>query len=82
MRCYWLRWSLAVLSLIADLLICLTVDSSAVTAPPNPPLVKLPFAFPKGMENTPVVFQGRPLLVQNDRSFQPQETRAGPSIYR
>ena len=28
-------------------------------APPNPKLVKLPFSFPRGMENTPVVFRGR-----------------------
>jgi len=35
------------------------------TAPPNPKLVKLPFAFSgKRMENTPVIFKGRPLLVQ------------------
>jgi len=37
-------------------------------APPNPRLVKLPFAFGgEWMENTPVVFGGRPLLVQNVR---------------
>ena len=36
-------------------------------ASPNPKLVKLPFAFPTGMENTPVVFDGRPLLVDNHR---------------
>ena len=36
------------------------------TAPPNPGLVKLPFAFSgKRMENTPVIFKGRPLLVQD-----------------
>lgn len=34
----------------------------------NPPLVKLPFAFPgPRMENTPIIFQGKPLLVQNVR---------------
>ncbi len=34
----------------------------------DPPLVKIPFAFPgPRMENTPVVYQGRPLLVQNVR---------------
>jgi len=34
----------------------------------NPALIKLPFAFPgPRMENTPVVFEGRPLLVQNVR---------------
>ena len=37
-------------------------------AVPNPPLIKLPFAFPgPRMENTPVVHEGRPLLVQNVR---------------
>ncbi|MCL5096145.1 MAG: hypothetical protein M1608_01150 [Candidatus Omnitrophica bacterium] len=36
-------------------------------APANPKLVRLPFAFPTGMENTPVVFNGRPLLVDNHR---------------
>ncbi|HOC67508.1 MAG TPA: hypothetical protein PKO23_01750 [Candidatus Hydrogenedentes bacterium] len=37
-------------------------------AVPNPPLIKIPFAFtgPR-MENTPVVYEGRPLLVQNVR---------------
>jgi alpha-L-fucosidase len=33
----------------------------------NPVLVKLPFSFPRGMENTPVVYEGRPLLVNNFR---------------
>ncbi|HOH30721.1 MAG TPA: hypothetical protein PLC40_13670 [Candidatus Hydrogenedentes bacterium] len=36
-------------------------------APANPPMIKLPLAFPTGMENTPVVFKGRPLLVDNHR---------------
>ena len=37
-------------------------------APPNPKLLKLPFAFGgERMENTPVVFGGRPLLVENHR---------------
>lgn len=36
-------------------------------APPNPSLVKLPFSFPTAMENTPVVFNGRSLLVDNHR---------------
>jgi hypothetical protein len=48
-------------------------SSSTTAAPPNPPLTKLPFAFPKGMENTPIVFQGKPLLVQNDRSLKADE---------
>jgi len=37
------------------------------SAPPNPKLVKLPFSFPTGMENTPIVFNGRPMLVDNHR---------------
>ena len=45
-------------------------------APPNPRLVKLPFSFPTGMENTPVVFQGRALLVQNYRSLKADEQEA------
>lgn len=33
----------------------------------RPRLTKLPFAIPKAMENTPVIFNGRPLLVLNHR---------------
>jgi hypothetical protein len=33
----------------------------------RPKLTKLPFAIPKAMENTPVVFNSRPLLVLNHR---------------
>ncbi len=47
--------------------------AAAGDAPSNPPLVKLPFAFPKGMENTPVIYKGRPLLVQNERSIKRDE---------
>ncbi|WP_337175501.1 hypothetical protein [Paludisphaera sp.] len=36
-------------------------------APASPRLVKLPFAIAGGMENTPVVLDGRPLLVLNRR---------------
>jgi hypothetical protein len=47
-------------------------ESTKVANPyavPNPPLIKIPFAFPGSrMENTPVVYKGRPLLVQNERS--------------
>ncbi len=42
-------------------------------APTNPRLVKLPFSFPRGMENTPVLFQNRVLLVQNHRSTKQEE---------
>ncbi|MCC6231402.1 MAG: hypothetical protein IT580_02100 [Verrucomicrobiales bacterium] len=33
----------------------------------RPSLVKIPFAVPRAMENTPVVFQGRPLQIFNYR---------------
>lgn len=42
-------------------------DNAPEIRPPNPKLVKIPFALPAGMENTPVVFNGRPLLVDNNR---------------
>ena len=45
----------------------LAADATLPDAPANPKLVKLPFSFPTGMENTPVVFGGRPLLVDNHR---------------
>ncbi len=38
------------------------------TSPSRPRLVKLPFALPQAMENTPIVFKGRPLLVLNHRN--------------
>lgn len=41
---------------------CVTQGSAA-----RPRLTKLPFALPKAMENTPIVFNGRPLLVLNRR---------------
>jgi hypothetical protein len=36
-------------------------------APSGPKLVKLPFSFHEAMENTPIVFGGRPLMVDNRR---------------
>jgi hypothetical protein len=33
----------------------------------KPKLVKLPFSIPDAMENTPIVFNGRPMLVENRR---------------
>ncbi len=51
-------------------------------APPNPKLVKLPFAFPGlRMENTPVVFGGRPLLVQNYRPLKADEQESGSYLF-
>ena len=40
---------------------------AAPSAKARPRLTKLPFAIPKAMENTPVVFAGRTLLVTNRR---------------
>jgi len=42
--------------------------AAGTTAPANPVLVKLPFSFPRGIENTPVVYRGRPWSVQDWRS--------------
>lgn len=60
--------------LLAGVLIAPTVVGAGIPSPanphavPNPPLIKIPFAFPgPRMENTPVVYEGRPLLVQNVR---------------
>ncbi len=40
----------------------------------RPVLTKLPLALPKAMENTPVVFNGRPLLVLNHRDDTKNKT--------
>ena len=50
--------------------VCATAWSEPANphAIPDPPLIKIPFAFPGlRMENTPVVHEGRPLLIQNLR---------------
>jgi hypothetical protein len=51
-------------------------------APRNPKLVKLPLA-PDGlrMENTPVVFKGRPILVENYRSWDPKKPEEQENAY-
>ncbi|MFA6242905.1 MAG: hypothetical protein WC655_18340 [Candidatus Hydrogenedentales bacterium] len=54
--------------IIAGFSLAQAADAGQMEAPPNPKLVKLPFSFPAGMENTPVTYRGRPLLVQNRRS--------------
>lgn len=47
-----------------------------------PTLVKLPFAIARGMENTPFVFQGRPMLALNHRDDTKAHTAAyGDSMY-
>ena len=43
------------------------VVSYAAEGPSRPKLIKLPFAFAKAMESTPVIFNSRPLLVANHR---------------
>ncbi|MBN1341305.1 MAG: hypothetical protein JXQ73_01420 [Phycisphaerae bacterium] len=63
--------------LILALLFCLHASGTLRTTPaaaaekqvsaPRPKLVKLPFAFGKGMENTPFVYEGRPLIAMNHR---------------
>jgi hypothetical protein len=44
-----------------------SVGLGANPAPPNPTLVKLDYVLTDAMENTPVVMNGRPLLVNNVR---------------
>lgn len=60
--CYWLSL-LLVLGLLGSVSAAEPEKADAL----RPKLVKLPFAFPEGMENTPVVFNGRVLLVANQR---------------
>lgn len=63
-----------------------TGDDTPLAAPAegpvNPKLVKLPFAF-SGllMENTPVIYKGRPLLVQNYRPIEPDEQESGSYLF-
>lgn len=57
--------------LLPTLLVCL---AAAAQQPARPRLVKLPFAVPKAMENTPVVYQGRPLLLLNHRDDTKNKT--------
>jgi hypothetical protein len=48
---------------------CLSVPARAET--PKSPLIKLPLTLGPGMENTPVIYKGRPLLVMNHRDDTP-----------
>ncbi len=63
-------------ALAAALLLAASAGAQAAApanphAAPNPVLIKAPFTFSgMRMENTPVIFQGRPLLVQNYRSSE------------
>ena len=49
--------------------ICVLSTSCYAERPENPALIKLPFSFPGGMENTPVIYKGQPLLVNNRRGL-------------
>lgn len=53
----------------AGILLCSAAP--AVAEKPKPALVKLPLTLGPGMENTPVIYQGRPLLVMNHRDDTP-----------
>ena len=49
------------------LAICFSVGIS-LGAIDNPKLIKLPMGFgPHRIENTPVIYQGRPILIENSR---------------
>lgn len=56
------RWALA-LSLGA----CALMTSGVGAEPARPELIKLPFSIHWGMENTPLIYKGRPLLLMNHR---------------
>lgn len=60
------RPGLAAVALAAALSLSVVV-SYAAEGPSRPKLIKLPFAFAKAMESTPVIFNSRPLLVTNFR---------------
>jgi len=50
-------------------------SAAGALAPARPRLIKIPVALgPQGMENTPVVFDGRPLLVLNYRDDSKNKT--------
>ena len=51
--------------------------SEAAVAPTRPVLTKLPLALPKAMENTPVIWNGRPLHILNRRD----DTKNGTDDY-
>lgn len=51
-----------------------TLGACQSAEPARPELVKLPFAIPGAMENSPVVFQGRPILLLNYRDDTKNKT--------
>ncbi len=61
LRSVLMRCSLAGCVLLA------TRAATSAAEPTRPELVKLPFALAGAMENTPLVYQGRPLLLLNHR---------------
>jgi hypothetical protein len=66
-------WGRVTLAAAMGAVLIVVLPRLGPAAAPNPRLVKLPFSFPRGMENTPLIFRGRPLLVQNDRAIKPEE---------
>ena len=69
-----LRELFALAILVCGCLPSLAAETVERAAPENPPLIKLPFCFSgMRMENTPVVYGSRHLLVQNQRSNKPGE---------
>ena len=57
----------SILRLLFALQVLLMGAVGCAAEPQRPELVKLPFAWHKGMENTPLVFKGRQLLLMNRR---------------
>lgn len=58
------------LLILAGSVCCFTIGSFAAdgqTASIRPKLIKLPFALGQAMESSPIIWQGRPLLVSNYR---------------
>jgi hypothetical protein len=52
---------------VCILLAWICISAAANAQPPKPALIKLPVNFGPAMENTPVIYKGRPLLVLNYR---------------
>lgn len=63
---------------LAAVVVWLLLSGTARAQETQVPLVKLPFAFTHAMENTPIVFGGRPLLVANHRD----DTKANQEGYK
>jgi hypothetical protein len=66
------------------LVICVPAGygQSRPASPPNPELTKLPFAFSGlRMENTPVIYKGLPLLVQNCRPPKADQQESGSYLF-